>query len=243
MKKLILAALMVVAAGLPLKVVHADDDVFLDEGDGGFDTMAGPSGGEPTLADDPFASEAPASKSVPKAASKVAAPAAKPAAKPVVAAQPAVVPTVPKSASKPAAKPDVKSVQVAQPAPVVKPEGKHHVAPEAKPAQAAQTAPAPAPAASASTVAQDEAVPFPREEQTQETSAPKAKKHYDKYAGGAYMTTTDSCPMMRGPASVGAPMVVVKPAKKIWIEESDPAWVKAYNKAGEPGYLSKDCFK
>jgi hypothetical protein len=72
---------------------------------------------------------------------------------------------------------------------------------------------------------------------------PKAKKHYDKYAGGAYMTTTDSCPMMRGPASVGAPMVVVKPAKKIWVEESDPAWVKAYNKAGEPGYLSKVCFK
>lgn len=234
MKKLILAALMVVAAGLPLKVVLADDDVFLDEGDGGFDTMASPSGGEPTLADDPFASEAPTSKSVPKAVSKAAAkpvaPAAKPAAKPVVAAQPA-------------AKPDVKPVKVAQPAPVVKPEGKPHVASEAKPAQAAKTAPVPVSAAPAPTVAQDDAVPFPREEQTPETSAPKAKKHYDKYAGGAYMTTTDSCPMMRGPASVGAPMVVVKPAKKIWIEESDPAWVKAYNKAGEPGYLSKDCFK
>jgi hypothetical protein len=192
MKKLILAALMMVMAGMPLKAAHADDDVFLDEGDGGFDTMApSNSGGEPTLADDPFAAEMAPPKAAPKAAPKPAAPVP---AKPVVAAKPAA------------------------PAPVVKP-----VAAQPKPEPQAP---------------HDEIVSA-----SAEPVASKEKKHYDKYAGGSYMTTTDACPMMRGPASVGAPMVVVKPAKKVWVEESDPSWVKAYNKAGEPGYLSKECFK
>jgi hypothetical protein len=63
-----------------------------------------------------------------------------------------------------------------------------------------------------------------------------------KYAGGTFLTTAEKCPMMRGPASEGEPMIVVKPSRKIWVEEVDGTWVKAYNKKGEPGYLNRDCF-
>ena len=70
--------------------------------------------------------------------------------------------------------------------------------------------------------------------------APKAAK---KSAGGAgmFVVTKDACPMMREPASEGEPMITVKPSKKIWVESVDDQWVRGFNKAGEGGYISRDC--
>jgi hypothetical protein len=47
--------------------------------------------------------------------------------------------------------------------------------------------------------------------------------------------------MTREPASDSAQMIVVKPSHKIWVENVDPNWVKGFNKAGEAGYISRDC--
>lgn len=68
-----------------------------------------------------------------------------------------------------------------------------------------------------------------------------AKKSKKSSGGGMFVVTRDSCPMMREPASEGEPMITVKPSKKIWVEKVDEQWVRGFNKAGEPGYISKDC--
>jgi hypothetical protein len=199
--------------------------VFLDEGDG-FD-----SSGEPKLADDPFASEPAPSKPA--------------AAKAEVVVQPA-----PKEDVMPELKPDTKLDENLVAKPVAK-----------KPAKEKPVASKPAPKAPVAVKAPPKAKPVvlepvmsePAESDvaiTDEAAPPvepvkvkKAKKAYNKFVGGSYMTTTDACPMMRGPAAVGEPMTLVKPARKIWTEEGDSQWVKAYNKSGEPGYVSKDCFR
>ncbi len=60
-------------------------------------------------------------------------------------------------------------------------------------------------------------------------------------AAGQFVTTKDACPMMRSPASTGETMLTVKASKKIWVEDAGDGWVKAFNKAGEPGYVSREC--
>jgi hypothetical protein len=59
--------------------------------------------------------------------------------------------------------------------------------------------------------------------------------------GGMFVVTKSACPMTREPASDSAQMIVVKPSHKIWVENVDPNWVKGFNKAGEAGYISRDC--
>ena len=60
-------------------------------------------------------------------------------------------------------------------------------------------------------------------------------------AGGQFVVTKNACPMMRSPASEGEPMLVIKSEKKIWVEKVDGNWVKGFNKAGEGGFIQKDC--
>lgn len=69
------------------------------------------------------------------------------------------------------------------------------------------------------------------------------RKTVKNSGGGRFMTTKDSCQMRREPASEGETMITVKPYKKIWVEEVDQGWVRGFNKAGEPGYLNRDCFQ
>lgn len=72
--------------------------------------------------------------------------------------------------------------------------------------------------------------------------APKSHKVAKSKPGrGYFVTTKEACPMMREPASEGSQMITVRASKKIWVEEVDETWVRGFNKAGEPGYISRDC--
>ena len=62
-------------------------------------------------------------------------------------------------------------------------------------------------------------------------------------ASGIYVVTKERCPMSREPASESPVVLTVKAEKKIWVEEVDGQWVRAFNKAGEPGYIQRDCVK
>jgi len=101
--------------------------------------------------------------------------------------------------------------------------------------------------------AQPAATPAPTEDPAQPADAkpkkekkPAKKKKATASADGTavkgqFVTTKDACPMMRSPASTGETMLTVKAQKKIWVEDAGDGWVKAFNKAGEPGYVSKEC--
>lgn len=98
------------------------------------------------------------------------------------------------------------------------------------------------PAASESAPA-PESKPAPKKAKVAKAKKSSHKVAQHKSSGhGLFMTTKDSCPMMREPASTGDQMITVKASKKIWVEEVDDSWVRGFNKAGEPGYLSRDCF-
>lgn len=59
---------------------------------------------------------------------------------------------------------------------------------------------------------------------------------------GVYVTTKESCPMTRQPASESEVLLRVKPAKKIWAQKVEGGkWYRAFNKAGEPGYIEEGC--
>lgn len=74
---------------------------------------------------------------------------------------------------------------------------------------------------------------------------PKATKSRQPASAdpGVYLRTRDACPMRREPASESAEMLMVKAARKLWVQEVDGSWVRAFNKAGEPGYIHRDCFE
>jgi hypothetical protein len=83
-----------------------------------------------------------------------------------------------------------------------------------------------------------------RAEETETPKAPAAKKHVAKAgskSSGKFVVTKSECKMMRSPASEGEPMIVVKAEKKIWVENVDQNWVKGFNKAGDAGFIAKDC--
>lgn len=70
------------------------------------------------------------------------------------------------------------------------------------------------------------------------------KKTPTKSTGpGLYVRTKEACPMLRKPASDSPAMLTVKASKRIWVQEVDENWVKAYNKSGEPGYIQRDCLE
>lgn len=74
-----------------------------------------------------------------------------------------------------------------------------------------------------------------------ETPAPTEAAAAPVAAKGQFVTTKDACPMMRSPASTGETMLTVKASKKIWVEDAGDGYWRAFNKAGEPGYVAKDC--
>lgn len=74
------------------------------------------------------------------------------------------------------------------------------------------------------------------------TPKPKRKKASISNSPGRFMVTISDCPMLREPGAEGELMLTVRSSRKIWTEEVDPSWVRAYNKSGEAGYLSRDCF-
>lgn len=74
-------------------------------------------------------------------------------------------------------------------------------------------------------------------------SVPAAPAPAPVAAKGSFVTTKEACPMMRTPASTGETMLTVKASKKIWVEQAGDGWVKGWNKAGEPGYISKECVR
>lgn len=71
--------------------------------------------------------------------------------------------------------------------------------------------------------------------------APAVKKAVA--AAGRFETTKEACPMLREPASGGSQMLVVRESRKIWVEEVDQNWVRAFDRHGDAGYLSRDCFQ
>jgi outer membrane biosynthesis protein TonB len=174
------------------------DDVFMDEGDGDFDSAPAP----------PVAQVEQKIKKENVAVQK--APEPRPASEPLESTDEIPVLTDDASAVTPAPTEDPAQPTAAQP--------KEKKAKKKKPSKK-----------SAVSASNDETPAVPSEE-------PTHKAH-----GGSFVTTKDACPMMRSPASTGETMLTVKASKKIWVEDAGDGWVKAYNKSGEAGYVSKDC--
>jgi hypothetical protein len=217
----IAVALTTLTVGAPhSRAAGSGDDVFLDEGDGDFGAPPGT----------PSAS--------PKGGAAAKAPGAEPSS-PVADA----VPLTPPASTAATAPADVTAPATAT---AEEPPGNALGASEEPAAPSAETPTAPSePAAPKKSSHSAKQASHAHKEKTKhehghETSGKAAKT--SSSGKGTFMTTKDSCPMMREPASDGAPMIVVKPARKIWVEKVDKDWVRGFNKAGEPGYLSKDCF-
>ncbi len=193
---LVIAAVAVLTVMTLARTAFAGEDVFMDEGDGDFDSMPAPPTAQPPATEEPTKKQT--------AVPKIAAP--RPAAPPGESSE--QIPTLTDDSSQPEA----------NPAPTVDPSAPLAAEPKEKKVSKKKKSPAKKAAASASN-----------------EEAPSAK------VGGSFVTTKEACPMMRSPASTGETMLTVKASKKIWVEDAGEGWVKAYNKAGEPGYVAKEC--
>lgn len=196
---------------LPTSIAAKGDEVFLDEGDGDFESVPILPGGAPALKVEKRADAAPSVESVPKKESKKESK---------------------KEAKKAASKEAKKSAAKEKPAPAP--------APEAEPAPSVPVAvsePAPAPVGAEPVMDQQ-----PNDNKPPKSKRPgKPTKSAKKRDPGIFVTTKEACPAKRAPASEAEPVFSVKAARKIWVEQVDEKWVRAYNKAGEPGYVSRDC--
>jgi hypothetical protein len=76
---------------------------------------------------------------------------------------------------------------------------------------------------------------------SRKSSTPKRSIANVKLAKGLFVVTKEACAMTSEPAADGTVMLTVKSSKKIWVENVDDNFVRAFNKAGDPGYISKDC--
>jgi hypothetical protein len=103
---------------------------------------------------------------------------------------------------------------------------------EAQPEVMHEAPPAPPPVA-------EEKTPAPHKTHV----AKAAAKQVSKFAGGGYVHTTKECPMMREPASDSEAVSHTHVDRKIWVEEVDAHWVKGFNRAGEPVYINRSCVK
>lgn len=215
---------LILAAAVPA----FSSDVFIDEGDGDFDSTAAsaPAKTEKTVAAEPTTApiDADILNDFPtdNAVATTDAPAAKPDA------------SAPAEVSKPAAK---KAKAKAKPAKVSKVEKKAKA--KAKPVAAVKKAKAKKVAAKAS---------------SKKAASKKVAKHMGKskrkvasagggkFAGGQYATTTRGCSMESAPGakdSIGNSNA----GRKLWVEDAgDSGYWKVYNKAGQAAYLSRDCF-
>lgn len=197
-----LALVLVVLSAATVAVIPrayaAGDDVFMDDGEGDFDSVPVPSSAPKKGSTTHQADAAPApSSAVGDEASAVMSGDAAPAVE---------APTVAHEAA-----PDMSTPVVEDSAPV---------APEALPKTNHKSSKA----------------------SHQAAHSTPHKKASSKVAAGKFLMTKDSCEMHREPASESAKMITVKASRKIWTEDVDSNWVRAYNKTGEPGFISKDCF-
>lgn len=174
-KRLMLATMTVVFSAA-VTVWAADDDVFIDEGDGDFDAMPL----APTAEEKPVEPEKKAEDLLPEPA-------------PVQATAPGAGDLF--EQQEPSAPPQ----------------------PEKAPAKKAKAAKLPSKPAKAAKVAKGVG------------------------AKGKFVMTKDACPLMREPASTSEPIAKTVPSRKIWVEQVDAEWVRGWNKAGEPGYISSEC--
>lgn len=121
------------------------------------------------------------------------------------------------------------------------PAGKAETAQPAVPAPAQPTAKVKkesAPKAKPAAVEAKKEAPAPAKPPAQKA---KPAKSAEKKSAGIFVTTKSECPMHRAPASDSELMLTVKASKKLWVEEVDQEWVKGFNKAGEAGYISREC--
>jgi hypothetical protein len=230
MRTWFLTSLLILASTFAVASARANDDVFLDEGDGDFDSV-------PALPKPAKGSAAKPAKNESKSKKAAAAkPAPQKAPASVAAPQAVEVPEPERVEIPPAA--DEAPVAEAQPADdlptaEVVGESTHKKVVDDTPAQqnvTEQSAPQEEPKKAA-----------PPKKQAKQAKAPAKKKSAMKLAQGVFVTTKEPCPMTREPASESAQMITVKAQKRIWVEEVDESWVRAFNKAGEPGYISREC--
>ena len=114
-----------------------------------------------------------------------------------------------------------------------------------EPAPAQVAAPEEAPMMEATPEAAPESAPVeaPKKAPKNSKKSKVAKAEKKSGAKGKFANTKTECPLLREPASDSEKMIVVKAPRKIWVEEVDGSWVRAFNKAGEPGYVSTECFE
>lgn len=87
---------------------------------------------------------------------------------------------------------------------------------------------------------------------TKLVKAPKVEKNSKKKvtkAGGrktaskeGFRTTAGECRMHKSASSSSPVLITVSASKKIWVEDHNDGWVKAFRKSGH-GYLSRKCFE
>ena len=207
---------------MPRHAQAVDDDIFLDEGDGDFDKMPIPPKPEvkPETKPEAMAETKPMTKPVKTAKAK-----AKPKAeeKPVEEK----METTPTPDTSTAAAPDV-----------VTPEPAYD---EASAPQHVQ--------ANDQEFKDEKPVKAPKEKKAEKkhkaVADASSETHSEKHAKmgkGHFVYTTGECPLLRKPASEDS-LGQTRTARKIWVEDVDSKWVRGYNKAGEPAYISRDCIK
>ncbi len=109
-------------------------------------------------------------------------------------------------------------------------------------ASASDATKTPPPMAQEEPVGENSAVKTAHKE-SHKSHAKVAHKAKSKKADGMFVVTQGPCKMSREPASDSEAIITVKASRKIWVENVDDSWVKGFNKAGTPGYISRDCVK
>jgi hypothetical protein len=73
-------------------------------------------------------------------------------------------------------------------------------------------------------------------------SSKKSPKRSVAQVGGKFARTKSVCPLMSEPVD-GTPSTFTKHPRKIWVEEHDASWYRAYNKSGSTVFVRKDCLQ
>lgn len=70
-----------------------------------------------------------------------------------------------------------------------------------------------------------------------------AKNKRGAASAGQFLVTKTSCPMLKDPKEGSQAMLTVSPGRKLWVENAETGWVRGFNRAGEPGYINRNCFE
>ena len=231
----------------PLKALGAGkaDDVFVDEGDGDFDSAPVPKKQTFSKTDKAVSPKEKAATPPPMPAVEAAAPVA-PARAEAPTATDVVVPEK-ELTEAPSASPETgKEVSDDTPALKETPQAATEAATEAAtgaPSNQLPSVPAPSAAAPMGLPKKVHAQKDSQKDSQKQASESTPHQHHKmtKKEAGIYVVTNGPCTMNRAPASESEAMITVKPSKKIWVQEVDDKWLRAFNKAGEAGYIARDC--